>query len=79
MRTKRSRALPGAKCNASGCKKEKLRNGRTAISELLAMTRTGIELNFADFLTCREMGNSPYLRRFLALTCFIILSFIVSF
>lgn len=43
------------------------------------VTRTGIELYFSHFLTCRDMGNSPYLRRFLTLTRFIMLSFILSF
>ena len=38
-----------------------------------------IELNFSDFLTCRDMGNNPYLRHYLTLTRFIMLSFILSF
>jgi len=38
-----------------------------------------LELNFSDFPTCRDMGNSPYLRYFLTLTRFIMLSFILSF
>ena len=38
-----------------------------------------IELNFSHFLICRDMGNSPYLRHFLTLTRFIMLSFILSF
>ena len=51
----------------------------TACARSALVEHRGIELNFSDYLTCRDMGNSPYLRRFLALTCFIILSFIVSF
>lgn len=36
--------------------------------DLSLVTCTGIELNFSDFLTCRDMENTPYLRHFLALT-----------
>lgn len=43
------------------------------------VTRTGIELNFSHFLTCRDMSNSLYLWHFLTLTRFIMLPFILSF
>lgn len=48
-------------------------------ASFLMVTRTGIELNFLHFLTCRDMRNSPYLRHFFTLTRFIMLSFILSF
>ena len=38
-----------------------------------------LELNFSDILTCRDMDFIPYLRRFLALNCISVLSFILTF
>ena len=53
--------------------RKNIKKEQTTFRDLLfsaLVTRTGIELNFSHFLICRDMENSPYLRRFFSFNVF---------